>query len=538
MRHASVRSPKFTNSGADSPAEWPQSPKSHSVGFAASSRRDAEDTSIETQRIERPVRVTPKDESQHALGVPFAPPVLDDVRDEVQVIELEGAAEKASNDGSSQLGGQRVSDIIAHLRARDYLYYLFEGFPSHLYRKRTLNWIRASEVVNNFILLVVLLSCFSFSAETLPQYFDRDLESFNIIEIVCIATFTVDFVIRAALVRERLRFVRSVQNWIDFISILPFYIALIVGDNSGAGALIMLRTLRLMRVFRILKLSKRNVGLQAVVEAMFQSSEAISLLTFLLMIATVLFSSAMFFAEQTGSTFDNDRQMWIRDNGQISPFQSIFHTMWWCIVTMTTVGYGDDVPITPLGKVIGSVTMLCGVFVLAFPTVILSTNFQEVHQARIDQHKQTRHELNDLSEVVDGMSSEDDDDGIFAEGVTLDLDASVAVFSNPSASAENNPLAGKRIPRVDPRFAALVDRLQTNYTKYTRFGYTFNPYASREAALAQNTKSMRRHRGSAMLVSRSRAQSIIVSLPVMNPDGNTLVESQSSAFLGTGLPRG
>jgi len=498
---------------------------------------------IEAQRIERPLRVTPRDEQDHTLGVPFAPPdptlADEDDEDAVQVIELEGTnnlgdrrdsestSRQTSRRGSAvgrRPGGGGRKDPVAELTTRDYVYYLFDGFPSRLYRKRTLGWVHASEVFNNMMLFVVLVSCFSFAAETLPEYYDRNLLSFNVIEGCCIAIFTVDFIVRVVLVRDKPRFIRSVQNWIDFISIVPYYITLGVGTgNQSAGGFVMLRMLRLMRVFRILKLSKRNVGLQAVVEAMLQSSEAISLLTFLLMIATVLFSSAMFFAEQTGSSFDADRQLWIRDDGQISPFQSIFHTMWWCVVTMTTVGYGDDVPVTPLGKVIGSITMLCGVFVLAFPTVILSTNFQEVHQAKVDQHKQMREELEEIEaeaekgaeEIEDGddrRSTDDDDDGIFTVPPPPDVASPVGAEVH-----KERTLAGMST-KVDPRFEALVEKLQSNYSKYTRFSYSFNPYAMRAAARSMKATSMKR-RGSALMFSGGQVTSI-AGPSVPNHDGS------------------
>ena len=178
-------------------------------------------------------------------------------------------------------------------------------------------------------------------------------------------------------------------NWVDLLSILPFYIGLILqNDDQATGGLVLLRFFRLLRILRVLKLSRRNVGLLAVFEALYESSEAIALLGFLVITALMVFSTLMFYAEQLGARFDDYSNQWIRDDGSISPFQSIFHTMWWCIVTMTTVGYGDDVPVTVTGKLVGGATMIAGVFVLAFPTVILSTNFQEIHQAKVEGHRQ------------------------------------------------------------------------------------------------------------------------------------------------------
>ncbi len=99
----------------------------------------------------------------------------------------------------------------------------------------------------------------------------------------------------------------------------------------------------------------------------------------------VIFSSLLFFAEQTDETFDKSTQLWMRSDGTVSPFQSIPETFWWCITTMTTVGYGDTYPVSPLGKfgkldslltfAVAALTMLCGILTLAFPISILGSTF-------------------------------------------------------------------------------------------------------------------------------------------------------------------
>ena len=85
-------------------------------------------------------------------------------------------------------------------------------------------------------------------------------------------------------------------------------------------------------------------------------------------------------AEQTSADFDPGERAWIRDDGTISPFQSIPHTFWWCMCTLTTVGYGDDVPTSSAGKVVAGITILTGVFVMAFPVILISYNYSEMTQ--------------------------------------------------------------------------------------------------------------------------------------------------------------
>jgi len=105
------------------------------------------------------------------------------------------------------------------------------------------------------------------------------------------------------------------------------------------------------------------------------------MLLYSLTIAVTLFSSAMYYAETSEATFNPETLIWTyTDTGNLCPFSSIPASMWWCIVTMTTTGYGDNYPITPGGKVVASSAMLCGLLVLAFPLTIFGSNFQEVYE--------------------------------------------------------------------------------------------------------------------------------------------------------------
>eukprot|EP00760_Papus_ankaliazontas_P029690 PhM_4_TR436/c0_g1_i1/m.20095/K04885/KCNB1; potassium voltage-gated channel Shab-related subfamily B member 1 len=234
-----------------------------------------------------------------------------------------------------------------------------------------------SRVFQILSLTFVLLSVTGLCIESLPEFTNENNEALAAMEATSIAFFTLELVLKFYSTPSRAELIRSMMTIIDIVSIIPFYIELF-SSSSGAGVLIIFRVVRLVRVFRVFKLSKYNQDIQLVFTTIARSRNAISLLIFLLAIALTIFSSLMYFAEQSGANFFEDDHRWVRHDGTISPYQSIPHSMWWCIVTLTTVGYGDDVPVTALGKIVASTTMLVGVLVIAFPTMILGKNFADV----------------------------------------------------------------------------------------------------------------------------------------------------------------
>ena len=201
-------------------------------------------------------------------------------------------------------------------------------------------------------------------------------------------------------------------NVIDALAILPYYIEVIVG-GGGVSGLIVVRVIRLARVFRIFKFSRYSTAILLVSRSLQRSTDALGLLVFLVMIAVTLFSSMLYFAEQTASRL-NDNDEWIykaeySDNGlccDLSPFQSIPDTFWWCIVTITTVGYGDAFPRSGVGKMVAVLTMLSGLIIIAFPITIIGTNFADVWtESRAKKLAQQEKEA--LRAIQRGMTSVD-----------------------------------------------------------------------------------------------------------------------------------
>jgi len=170
-------------------------------------------------------------------------------------------------------------------------------------------------------------------------------------------------------------------NWIDLLSILPYYVELIVPGGPG---LAWVRVLRLARVFRIFKLGRYQEGFTLFYLTFRGSLTTLALGICFLTLGMVIFSSFMFYAEQTYAHFDDDEEQWTYNDdtilgGEKSFFQSIPHTFWWCIVTMTTVGYGDTYPISPLGKLVAGITFLGGLAIIAFPIAILGSKFLDLY---------------------------------------------------------------------------------------------------------------------------------------------------------------
>ena len=166
-------------------------------------------------------------------------------------------------------------------------------------------------------------------------------------------------------------------------AIAPFYVQLCVGGSGSALGI--LRVLRLARILRLFKLSRYSSGMRIFSRALSASAHALVLLLMFLAIAVVLFSSLIFFAER--GEFDDQAGAWVvaGPDGTKAPsaFQSIPASSWWCIATLTTVGYGDVAPVTPTGKLIAAVTMLSGLLVLSLPMSVIGANFaaeMEAHQ--------------------------------------------------------------------------------------------------------------------------------------------------------------
>eukprot|EP01060_Flectonema_neradi_P006601 TRINITY_DN1446_c3_g1_i1.p1 TRINITY_DN1446_c3_g1~~TRINITY_DN1446_c3_g1_i1.p1 ORF type:complete len:638 (+),score=84.13 TRINITY_DN1446_c3_g1_i1:102-2015(+) len=242
----------------------------------------------------------------------------------------------------------------------------------------TKKYFAISTCIAIFIICLVVTSVVVFCVETLPQYHNDTPVALTSLEITCNVIFSIELLLRAVSVPNIKDFLRDAMTWIDILAIVPFYVSL-VANHDEAGTLVVLRLLKLVRVLRVLKLGQYNQAFQIVMFTLSKSTTAVALLVFMLAIATLLYSSLLFISETwSGQTFSETDRRWYRSDGTQSPFQSIFHVFWYCMCTLTTVGYGDHYPVTIAGKIVGGFCIISGLFVVAFPVILISHNFQEI----------------------------------------------------------------------------------------------------------------------------------------------------------------
>ncbi|XP_035916756.1 potassium voltage-gated channel protein Shal isoform X6 [Anopheles stephensi] len=198
---------------------------------------------------------------------------------------------------------------------------------------------------------------------------------FFCLDTACVMIFTAEYLLRLFAAPCRCKFVRSVMSIIDVVAILPYYIGLGITDNDDvSGAFV---TLRVFRVFRIFKFSRHSQGLRILGYTLKSCASELGFLVFSLAMAIIIFATVMFYAEK---------------NVDGTNFTSIPAAFWYTIVTMTTLGYGDMVPETIAGKIVGGVCSLSGVLVIALPVPVIVSNFSRIYHQnqRADKRKAQR----------------------------------------------------------------------------------------------------------------------------------------------------
>ena len=200
--------------------------------------------------------------------------------------------------------------------------------------------------------------------------------AFFYIESVCNAWFTFEIVVRFVVNPKKLDFAQDPINIIDFIATMSFYsdmlLQYLAADLENADILDFFSIIRILRLF---KLTRHSRGLKILIHTFKASAKELALLVFFLVLGIVIFASLVYYAERLGVNPKND-------------FTSIPEGLWWAMITMTTVGYGDMVPKTYVGMLVGALCALAGVLTIGLPVPVIVSNFTMFYS-----HTQAREKL-------------------------------------------------------------------------------------------------------------------------------------------------
>ena len=211
---------------------------------------------------------------------------------------------------------------------------------------------RAGKVFDVALLIIILLSVVLVMLESVPGISKIHHDTLVMLEWVITGIFTLEYITRIIIVKKPWKYIFSFYGIIDFLAILPTYLSLVI---IGSQSLVVIRMLRLLRVFRILKLTRYTQAGRTLIGAIWASREKISVFIFFVINLVVIIGTVMYLVE-----------------GEKSGFTSIPQSIYWSIVTLTTVGYGDISPVTPLGQILASFVMIMGYAIIAVPTGIVT----------------------------------------------------------------------------------------------------------------------------------------------------------------------
>ncbi|MDB2323995.1 ion transporter [Alphaproteobacteria bacterium] len=252
---------------------------------------------------------------------------------------------------------------------------------------------RFSRWCDHFLATLILLNLVAVSLESIDSLSQKYSDLFLIFELFSVTIFGVEYIFRIwamsaneaskfkTATGRRLEYIFSFTGLIDLIAILPSLLPLFLGEVD-------LRWLRVLRLVRLLKISHYSSALEDLFSAIKAEKSAFGAALYLFCIALFVSSSLMYIAENTV---------------QPEHFSSIPTTMWWSLITLTTVGYGDVSPITPIGKVVGAFTAIMGVCVVALLTGIVATAFANQISKRHDML-----EAEIVTALQDGVINEDE----------------------------------------------------------------------------------------------------------------------------------
>jgi len=263
---------------------------------------------------------------------------------------------------------QTVVPVVVHRRGNGWSrnrYGAYLILDAHRFHE-----VRGGRTINAVLLGVIAVNIIALVMESEQGFAARFGSIFRLVEVVSITIFSIEYIARlwscaddprySDGLRGRLRYARTPMAIVDLLAIAPFFL-------GGFVDLRFLRSLRLFRIFRIVKLARYSEAMQIFAVVVRGKRAEMTVIGAFLAILVLCFGSLMFILE---------------NSAQPERFASISSSMWWAVVTLTTIGYGDAVPVTAAGKAIGGIVAVFGIGMFALPAGMLGAAFSEAIAAR------------------------------------------------------------------------------------------------------------------------------------------------------------
>ena len=233
------------------------------------------------------------------------------------------------------------------------------------------NTTKKGKIFDYTIDLLIILSIIAFSLETFPDNSKRTIEILNKFDIVCFIVFSIEYLLRIYVAKKKTKYLFSFYGVIDFLAIAPFFL-------SSFLDLRFLRAFRILKIFRSLQSTKFNQAIKRISIASKLIKEELMLFFIVIFILIFTVSSGIYYFEH---------------EAQPETFKSVFHSMWWAVVTLMTVGYGDVVPVTIGGRIFTIIVLILGVLIVTVPAGLSATSLmkaREIQEEEEERNKKTK----------------------------------------------------------------------------------------------------------------------------------------------------
>lgn len=233
------------------------------------------------------------------------------------------------------------------------------------------------KLVDSFLIALIVLNVVAVVMESVEHLSIAHGPVFHAFDLISVGIFSLEYLLRLWTAVEidepryrhpvwgRLRWAVSPMAIVDLLSVLPFYLGLMVEAD--------LRAIRVLRVLRVFKLGRYSMAMNVMGAVARQEARSISAVLFVMAVILVLTSSLVYLFEH---------------RAQPHVFSDIPTAMWWAVVTLTTLGYGDMVPVTAMGRVLGALTAILGVGMIALPAGVLASGFSEQMRIRREEYRE------------------------------------------------------------------------------------------------------------------------------------------------------